>query len=347
MATETATASEPHRRATIEDVAAAAGVSVATVSRAIRGLPNVAISTRERVARAADALSYRADPAAARLATGRTTSVGVVVPYLNGWYFSQVVAGAEAVLAAEGYDLIVMGIATADDRRALFDHGTSIHRRVDGLVLVDVPLSSRDTEILAERRLAVVSVGDESDRFPSIGIDDEAVGEIATRHLLELGHTRIGLIGGQRAEPFGFLVPDLRRRGYERALSAAGIDVDPRLETVGHFSIPGGRDAARGLLADDDPPTAMFAMSDEMAFGAILAARDLGLDVPGDMSVVGVDDHDVSEVVRLTTVRQPVADHGARAARMVIDQLTGVERRAHRTERPVELVVRATTAAHG
>lgn len=344
MAPHTGTASGERRRATIEDVAAAAGVSVATVSRAIRGLPNVAISTRERVSKVADELSYRADPAASRLATGRSQSVGVAVPLLNYWYFSQVVSGAEAVLAAEGYDMIVIGVAGDDARRALLDGATSIHRRVDGLVFVDVPLGDDDTEFLRSRGLAVVTVGNHNAHFPSIGIDDVAVGEIAAEHLLGLGHTRIGIIGGQTGGPLDFPVPDLRRTGYERALRRARIDVDPALEVVGNFSVLGGRDAADSLLATHDRPTAVFAMSDEMAFGALLSAREHGLDVPGEISIVGVDDHDVSVVVGLTTVRQPVADHGARAARLVIEQLTGREVGPTRVERPVELVVRSTTA---
>lgn len=344
MAPHTGTAPGDRRRATIEDVAAAAGVSVATVSRAIRGLPNVAISTRQRVAKVADDLAYRADPAASRLATGRSQTVGVAVPLLNYWYFSQVVSGAEAVFAAEGYDMIVIGVAGAEARRSLFDDATSIHRRVDGLVFVDVPLSDPDAERLASRGLAAVTVGHHNAHFPSIGIDDVAVGEIATRHLLELGHTRIGAIGGQTDGPLDFHVPDLRRIGYEQALEHAGITVDPALEVVGNFSVLGGRDAADTLLALADPPTAIFAMSDEMGFGALLCARERGLVVPRDVSIVGVDDHDVSIVVGLTTVRQPVADHGARAARLIIEQLTGRELGPDRIERPVELVVRSTTA---
>jgi LacI family transcriptional regulator, repressor for deo operon, udp, cdd, tsx, nupC, and nupG len=248
------------------------------------------------------------------------------------------------VLAAEGYDMIVIGVAGDEARHALFDDTRSIQRRVDGLVFVDVYLSDDDTAFLADRRLAVVTVGNSTSQFPSIGIDDVAVGEIATDHLLGLGHTRIGVIGGQREDPLGFHVPDLRRIGYERALRRAGVPVDPALEVVGNFSVIGGRDATDALLATADPPTAVFAMSDEMAFGSVLAAREHRLDVPGELSIVGVDDHDVSVAIGLTTVRQPVADHGARAARLVIEQLTGRSVGPARVERPVELVVRSTTA---
>lgn len=333
------------QRATIEDVAAAAGVSVATVSRAMRGLPNVALSTRERVLRIAGDLSYRPDPAAARLATGRARSVALVVPLLNCWYFAQVVAGAEAVCSEEGYDAVVMGVSSAASRRALLDATASIHRRVDGLIFVDLALDDADEASLADRGLAVVSVGGPLGRFPSIGIDDVAVGEMATRHLLELGHTRIGLIAGQHHDPLEFQVPLLRRRGHLRALERAGIAPDPRLDIAGNFSVMGGRDATATMLKEPEPPTAVFAMSDEMGFGALLAAREAGASVPGDLSVVGVDDHDVSIVMGLTTVRQTVADIGAQATRLLLDQLSGRPIATTRVESPVELIVRGTTAA--
>jgi LacI family transcriptional regulator, repressor for deo operon, udp, cdd, tsx, nupC, and nupG len=341
----TAHASSGRQRATIEDVAASAGVSVATVSRAMRGLPNVALSTRERVLAIAQELSYRPDPAAARLATGRARAVAVVVPLLNSWYCSQVVAGAEAVCAEEGYDVVVMGVANNSSRRALLDATTSIHRKVDGLVFVDVALDAAEETVLADRNLAMVSIGGANTHFPSIGIDDVAVGEMATSHLLELGHRRVGLIAGQHHDPLDFQVPGLRRSGYFRALERGGIMADPTLEAVGNFSVVGGRDAMAGLLDHADPPTAVFAMSDEMAFGALLAARQAGVQVPEQLSVVGVDDHDVSLVMGLTTVRQTVADLGARAMRMLLAQLGGAPVTATRVETPIELIVRETTAS--
>ena len=177
----------PRGRATIEDVAAAAGVSVATVSRALRNLPNVASATRERVAAIAEQMSYRADPAASRLATGRSRSIAVAVPLLNGWYFSQVVAGAEAICATTGYDMIVVGVSTGAARRSIVDEAASIHRRVDGVIFVDIHLPIDDVDGLADKGLRVVTIGESTHRFPSVGIDDVAVGDLATSHLLSLG----------------------------------------------------------------------------------------------------------------------------------------------------------------
>jgi DNA-binding LacI/PurR family transcriptional regulator len=336
----------PHRRrdrTTIEDVAAAAGVSVATVSRALRGLPNVAISTRERVAAIAEQLAYRPDPTASRLATGRTLSVAVAVPVLNGWYFANVVAGVEAMCAEAGYDTVVLGVSSSEQRERLIHDTGGIHRRVDGIVLIDVAYSDQELRTLAAHGLDVVTVGPRSELFPSVGIDDVEVGRIATQHLIELGHERIGVIDGQPHDPLEFVVPRRRAEGHQLACQAAGIDIDRSLRESGNFSISGGGEALHALLARSDPPTAIFAMSDEMAFGALAAARSMGVDVPGELSVIGVDDHEMSVVVGLTTVRQDVIDHGARAARVLLDRLDGGARIPLRIDDTVELVVRDTT----
>ncbi len=336
-------ASGERRRATIEDVATAAGVSVATVSRALRGLPNVAFSTRELVRSVADTLDYHADPAASRLATGRSRAIGIAVPLLNGWYFSQVVAGAEAVCTEAGYDLIVMGVTGDEARRHLLAGRNAVHRRVDAIVMVDIPLTPEEVDTLADRGFPVVTVGGTTSRFPSVGIDDVEVGRLATAHLLELGHRRIALLGGQPEDPLGFDVPDLRRHGYELAHAQAAVELDPTLQIGGNFSVQGGYEAMTALLGLGTPPTAVFAMSDEMAFGALWALRVLRRRAPDDVSVIGVDDHDVSAVMDLTTVRQRVADHGARAARLLIDGLAGGPLAAMRHQSPVELVRRGTT----
>ena len=329
-------------RSTIEDVAAVAGVSVATVSRALRGLPNVADSTRERVREAAVQLSYRADPAASRLATGRSRSIAVVVQLLHGWYSSHVVAGAEAVFAEAGYDTVVVGVGPNFHDERVFTDSSAIHRRVDGIIFVDVRVAEAELAALAEMDLAVVSVGHELPTVMSVGIDDVEVGRLATDHLLELGHRRIGLINGPQRFPF--VVPHQRQEGFEQAMRAAGVEPDPSLYVNGDFTIQDGADALRILLDHDDPPTAIFSFADEMAFGVIHAAEQLGVRIPDDLSLIGVDDHDVSAVLGLTTVHQDIDEHGVRAARLLIERLDDTPSNAQPGAAPVSLVERRTTA---
>jgi LacI family repressor for deo operon, udp, cdd, tsx, nupC, and nupG len=334
-------------RSTIEDVALAAGVSVATVSRALRGLPNVAESTRVKVQQIAADLNYRADPAASRLATGRSKSVAVAVPLLNGWYFAHVVAGVEAVCAEAGYDTIVIGLGVKGTNLGLLDGSDALHRRADGLIVVDVSLSPEHVAGLRSRGLQLVSVGPVLDGIPSVGIDDIAVGELAAGHLLDLGHRRIALIRGELVDPYEFVVPHLRQQGFEAAHADRGLTPDHTLYADGSFTIEGGYDAATALLSRPERPTAIFALSDEMAFGAIHAARDLGLRIPEDVSIIGVDGHDAAPVVGLTTVQQDVEHHGARAARLMIAELNGEPVEAIRYNDPIRLVERASTARLG
>ena len=330
-------------RATIDDVAAAAGVSVATVSRALRGLPNVAPSTRNRVVEIARHLSYRPDPAASRLAAGRTKTVAVAVPTLVGWYFTQVVGGAEAVLSEAGYDLLVIGVTGDDARERFVRDALSLDRRADGLILVDLWLSHDQAEDLAATDIHVVTIGFECDAISSVILDDAAVGRDAANHLLDLGHRDIGLIGGQLDDPLRFVVPSQRRQGFDEALRARSIEPNPDAIAAGNFSVEGGAEAMTQLLQLDPRPTAIFAMSDEMAMGALKAARDAGLCVPDDLSIIGVDDHELAHVLDLTTVRQDVTGKGSTAARWIVTDLESHRCEVYRTVDTASLVIRGTT----
>jgi DNA-binding LacI/PurR family transcriptional regulator len=331
------------RRPTIEDVALAAGVSVATVSRALRGLPNVAVSTRSRVRDTAAAMRYRPNPAASRLAAGRSRTVTVVVPTLNSWYFSTVVAGAEAVCAESDYDFLVVGLGSADERARFFAPLNQVEHRTDGLILVEVRPDGAQAASLRSRGIAISTVGARVEGFPSVRVDDVEVGRIAIEHLLDLGHDRVGVIGGMPEDPMNFDVPKLRRQGVLDALAERGLALSDDLVAAGNFSIDGGAEAMSLLLDCGRPPTAVFAFSDEMAFGALMTAAARGVRVGRDISLIGVDDHEFSRVVDLTTVRQRVAWNGAAAARALISMMS--EQRIDTFDQiaPIELVVRSTT----
>jgi DNA-binding LacI/PurR family transcriptional regulator len=212
------------------------------------------------------------------------------------------------------------------------------------VIFVDVPLGASDARVFVERRLEVATVGFRLEQFDSVDIDDVAVGRMATEHLLDLGHRRIGVIEGLAENPRHFDVPGLRAEGCVAALADHGLALDPDLVVGGNFSIDGGHEAMVALLGRPDPPTAVFAMSDEMAFGAIKAAADLGVAVPADLSVVGVDDHDMAAILGLTTVHQSVADLGAQAARLLIERLAQPDRPVEHCRTDVHLEIRSTTA---
>lgn len=331
-------------RVTIEKVAERAGVSVATVSRALRGLPNVSPKTRDRVVSIAAMLNYRPDPNAARLAAGRTRTIAVGVVAIPIWYTGQVVAGVEAVLTSQGYDLSLLLIADDLARaRALGDVGGGVSKRADGAIIVDLMPTLAERQLLAEQRVPWVMVGADCPTIDSVVVDNVEGAMSAVRHLLELGHTAIGLISGGPAD-FPAPSPPERRAGFLQALAEAGVRFDPKKERIGDFSALGGYEAMQALLDLSERPTAVFAMSDEMAMGAIRACHEAGLDVPGDISVVGFDDVDWAFTMGLTTVRQDATELGARAARLMIERLEGGQCERRLVTVPTELVQRSSTA---
>lgn len=316
---------------------------MATVSRALRGMSNVAPPTRDRVLAVADQLRYRPDPHASRLARGRTNTVAMAVPALSGWYFSRVVAGAERVLSADGYDLLLYGVSSAEEREGRISGGVPLHERADGLILVDLRLPVDDLRHLAGTGGQVVTIGFTTGYFPAVKIDNVEAARHATQHLLELGHTRIGFVSGL-PDVLEFTVPEDRRTGFLSALDDAGVTYRPEWDIPGDFSIEGGRQAIHRMLSGDERPTAVFLISDEMAFGAMQAARELGARVPEDLSLIGFDDHDVAAAVDLTTIRQPIVAQGAAAARALLDRIDGRTGDGTVISFPTELVARGSVA---
>ena len=207
------------------------------------------------------------------------------------------------------------------DRDRLLDDRHHLERRTDGLILVDVEPSAEQAERLRSRNIALTTIGNAVAGHPSVMIDDELVGEMACEHLVELGHRRIAMIGGLHDDPMNFTVPKRRRIGFERTLVRYGLALPPEFVAVGNFGIQGGREAMAELLDLGEPPTAVFAMSDDMAFGALMELERHGLVAGRDISIVGVDDHEFAQVVNLTTIRQPVAAHGAIAAQLLISEM--------------------------
>lgn len=307
----------------ISEVARLAGVSTATVSRALSGRGAVSAATKQRVEIAAAELDYVVSSNASSLASGRTRNIGVLLPVLDRWYFTSVLSGAQQALLHAGYDLTLYSLdGSGSERTQVFEHFL-LRQRVDAMIAVSLELSPQEVSRLHELRKPVVGIGGPIPGVPTVSIDDIAIATLATEHLLALGHTRIGHIGGAPEFDADFHLPRQRQQGYEEALRAADLVPDPRIVRNADFTTEGGYRAAKQLLGlpARERPTAIFAASDEMAIGAMLAARDLGLEVPGELSVVGVDDHDLAEFFGLTTVAQFPREQGAHAVSMLLEEL--------------------------
>jgi len=327
--------------ARIADVAALAGVGVATVSRVLNGHVGVRPSTRERVVEAIEALNYRPSSLARSLSLQRTMVVATLLPWFTNPSAVQRVRGIVEGLSGSAYDLMVFDIESEDrQRRAfeLFDRGD----RADGLLVVSTLPPEAEVDRLSVAGVPCVLIDAVHPCFPSIAVDDVAGGEMATRHLIELGHRRIALIGDPPPE-FRFEWSRDRTRGYERALTWAGIE--PRSDYVREGTrLPHvARAIASELLSLPERPTAIFAASDTQALGAVEAARSLGIRIPAELSVIGFDDIEVAAYVGLTTVRQPLLESGRRGAKLLLDTLAGRPVGPLRELLPLELVVRATT----
>jgi LacI family transcriptional regulator, repressor for deo operon, udp, cdd, tsx, nupC, and nupG len=305
----------------IDDVARLAGVSTATVSRALRGLPTVSEPTRVRVLDAAERLGYSASPSASRLAGGKTRAIAVVVPRITRWFFGTVVEAAEDTLHQAGYDLLLYNLAGDTEARRRVFRTHLLRKRVDAVLVLSLTPTDEEVAALAKLNRPVAVVGATVEGWSSVRIDDIETARIAVRHLVELGHTRIGYVGGSLEEQLDFAAPMDRLNGYRAAMAEAGLAVEPTMEVVGDFTVRGGLAATRLLLDAEPRPTAVFAASDEMAVGAVHAVREIGLRVPEDVSVIGIDDHEMAEFFELTTVAQPVREQGQLAARLLLEAL--------------------------
>jgi DNA-binding LacI/PurR family transcriptional regulator len=330
----------------IDDVAAKAGVSTATVSRALSGRVTVSPDTKQRVLDAAQELGYVVSSSASGLASGRTRNIGIVVPFLTRWYYTQVIEGAQRELLASGYDVTLYNLAAGDQERDQVFGELLRRQRVDAVIAVSLELTPSQVEALHQVGKPVVGVGGPIPGVPTLSINDEKAARIATSHLLDLGHTRIGTINGGTVGETDFHLSSTRLTGFRQALRDAGAQFVDQWYGRADYTLEEGYRACREILELAERPTAIFCASDEMAFGAILACRDAGVSIPDEMSIIGIDGHDHSAFFQLTTIAQYPRRQGAKAAAILIDQLADPDPTPGpgNQEMPLEVVVRHTTA---
>lgn len=328
------------RQVNMADIARAAGVSMATTSRALNDLPGVSPATRERVLSVAREHAYVVSPAASTLSGGATRRVAVVVPHLARWFFGEVLESIESVLRASHLDVMLYRVGEGEDRESFFRE-LPARRKVDGLLVVGIPVTEVEQERLALMGVHIVAAGGQIAAYPHVSIDDHAAGTQAMNHLLHLGHRRIAMVDAIDPNADEWPV-DGRSRSYLDALEGAGLPLDPDLFVRVRWGATAGAEAMGTLLALAAPPTAVIAHSDEIAIGALRTIRRAGLRVPDDISVVGIDDHPLAEALDLTTVHQDVRRQGELAARLLVDALAGRET-DESTILPTRLVVRGST----
>ncbi|MFJ2542496.1 LacI family transcriptional regulator [Microbacterium foliorum] len=326
-------------RTTIHDVAKAAGVSVSTVSKAVNGRYGIADATVQRVLDAVKQLGYESSLVASSMRARRTGVIGVLLADFEP-FSAEILKGVGSAVHDTAFDLLAysgshLGAGDGWERRSL--------SRLSG-TLIDAAIMVTPTVVSAGTEIPVVAIDPHTGRadLPTVESDSFGGALTATRHLIELGHRRIGFLAGR---------PDLRSAGlrdagYRRALSDAGIPLDPSLVGIGRYELDVTRESARIMLSGESRPTAIFAANDLSAIAVIDVAHELGLRVPDDLSVIGFDD--VPEATRralpLTTIQQPMRRLGAVAADMVFTLLSGQEVDEMHVILPTRLVVRATTA---
>lgn len=303
---------------TIHDVAQEAGVGIGTVSRVVNNSPNVNPLTREKVLAAIDRLNYQPDPIARSMISKRTNSIGVIVPFFTRPFFIEVLRGVEAVTNRLERDLILYNVETNAQRDRFFND-LPMRRKVDGLLVLSLPPDDVVSHRFREMKMPVVLIDAYSPLLTSLVVNNVDGAYQAVKRLIELGHRRIGFINGEIEGNFKFNQANDRLIGLHRAFGEAGLLFEPELVLVSEWSRQGGKQAALQLLTQRKRPTAIFTASDMQAVGVLETARELGLRVPEQLSVMGFDGFETSELLELSTMQQPMQEIGTAGATKLID----------------------------
>ena len=327
----------------VVEIAEKAGVSPATVSRALRGLHHVNEKTRKKIIEAARELDYPIRPDLLPSgAAGKTNTIGVMAPYMSRWYFSQAIAGIEQALREAGMDLLLYNFAQIDARQRVFQQSKLVGK-VDGLIVISLPPTEKEFEKILGLGIPVSLLGVPNDRCSYVSIDDIQGAEVATQHLIDFGHRDIALMIGQREIDFDFKVASHREEGFKNVLEKNQIEFKPENVVVADFDSHTAELAMDEFLTRKKLPTAIFCESDEMAFGVYRSLQKKGMRVPEDFSMVGFDGHEFAQTIGLTTIAQPVRFLGQLVASQVMARIDKKsDESASHMKVPTELVVRSS-----
>lgn len=334
------------QRVNISDVAAAAGVGVGTVSRVLNASPRVREVTRHRVQEVIQRLNYRPSRLAVGLSKGTPAHVAIVVPHLTRPSAVERLAGAIEVLDRSGHTTVVCSVESAEQRDMHLDSLSDRHHAL-GVIVVSIPLATARVDGFREAGVPLVLVDTDAPRVPEVLSDDQEGGRVATEHLISLGHRRIGFIGDSEEPGLRFRSTRRRLNGYRRALGRAGLDSEPCLVGLGLHSAAAARCLAERMLDSPRPPTAIFAASDTQAAGVMAAAQSRGMSVPHEMAIVGFDGLEVSSLLGLSTVIQPLRESGSIGAGILCELMEGHSHGPRRTMLSLHLEARRSTLGEG
>ncbi|MCJ7824687.1 MAG: LacI family transcriptional regulator [Anaerolineales bacterium] len=332
--------------ATIRDVARKAGVGLGTVSRVLNQSPQVSVATRQRVLDAIDELDYTPNHTARRLSLGKTHTIAAIIPFFTRPAAVERLRGVTYSISGTEYDLIVANIETPERRVAAFRE-LARRERVDGVLVISLPFLEKDAALFKRSGipLVIIDVNDpDLHDFNRIVVDDIEGARKGVQHLLDLGHTNIGYISDVLEESFPFSASRARFTGYCQALEAAGLNPLPATHRHGEHSRFDAKIITAEMLRMTDRPTAIFAASDTQAIGVMEAAREQGLRIPEDLSVLGYDDVEIAEHLGLTTVRQLLIESGEIGVRLLLEIIEDPLREPECEILPTELIIRNTTA---
>jgi DNA-binding LacI/PurR family transcriptional regulator len=306
----------------------------------------VSAKTRARVAAVAEELSFVASSAAESLATGRSRNIAIVTPFINRWFYSEVIDGVESALIGAGYDLTLYRLTNDKEQRTALFKYFLVKKGVDAIIALTLFINDQEVQRLRDLAKPIVGIGGRIPNIATFSIDDVSTARRATEYLISLGHKKLMHIGGDQEKQLDFEVHSNRLAGFRQATKAAGLSHDN--DFLGdNFDLSGGYRSAMKALSDlARRPTGIVAGSDEIAIGVITAARELGIRVPEDLSVIGIDGHPFGETFGLTTMDQHPAIQGRMAVSQALAQLSGAwdEKDDAHLELPVVLTVRSSTA---
>lgn len=330
-------------RITIRDVANHAGVSHQTVSRVINDSERVSLETRDRVESAIEELGYHPNAMARSMARGRSGILSCISPNLTDYTFASMIDGAEREARKRGYFLLSASAPNEDMFAALVDELVT-SRRAEGMIIINPYQDGRYTHLPQNHPLVFAGARPRSEATNSVALDDESVARLATQHLLDQGHRQIGCITGPMSEDCS----QDRSVGYQSALKNAGVNDNLAFTIEGNWSAHSGYDALMHLAQEGQIPDAIFAQNDQMAVGALRAARDLGLQVPNQLSIIGIDDIPLAAYFEppLTTFKQDFITMGKEAARLLISSVENPNLPRQHLRLPAQLILRQSTAPH-